>query len=317
MCPCGSRSDLPLVGFVTTPQLSTRKLATWTLVFFVSAFGVATGTQAGDHVVKVIPRTVKVASARAHATQSVPPVSLRRAPRTAAKVQGAAPLHLANIAAQPSFVPNCSTHANSTGCIGLEVEAINNARAVEGLVPMRVSLSNFARLTGPEQILASTNLERMARGLTPVTALTKVLNAVAAKGAKNSTDPELDGQTLSDGASVLGWGSNWAGGLSVLEAQYIWIYDDGVGYNIDCANDASQGCWGHRYNVLVANPTSASCARIGGSPELLMGAALNPMGYHGSTSIAEIFVQSCGNLPADSTVTWQMVSHALRTGTFG
>ncbi len=46
--------------------------------------------------------------------------------------------------------------------------------------------------------------------------------------------------------------SNWAGGFaSTLEADFEWMYDDGLGSgNLDCTSSDQSGCWGHRHDIL-------------------------------------------------------------------
>lgn len=297
---------------MTTRQILTNKSAAFAMASLLSLLGTITGAGAASAATQ--SGSAHVESIGNLGAKVVPAVARRQATRADAKIRSAKFVQLMNIAPSPSFAPTCSTAAISSACVGLEIDSINSARAIEGLATTHVNLSNFASLTGPEQLLATTNLERIARGLPPVVALTAQLNTAAAEGASSSSDPALNDWTLSGDKSVLGWASNWAGGLNVLEADYLWMYDDGVGYNVDCPNAKAHGCWGHENNVLVTRPSNTSCQSSGGKPELLMGAALNPTGYHGATGIAEILVQSCGGLPTDTTVTWQMVRHALRTG---
>lgn len=216
---------------------------------------------------------------------------------------------LSNIAPMPSFAPSCTTTQNSVQCIQNEIDAIDNAHREEQLPPINVQAKAFARLTIDEQILTITNLERTARGLTPIAALTQQLNTAAAHGARISQDPVFKGWTLAGGRPVTTWASNWAGGVSVLEADYLWMYDDGTGFNVDCPTTTAAGCWGHRANILLPNATAQSCP--GSSSLLLMGAAESTLGFHGATSVAELFAESCGTLPSNTTVTWVTVQHLL------
>jgi hypothetical protein len=218
---------------------------------------------------------------------------------------------LQNVEPDPNFLAICTSPSVSVSCVGSEIQAINNARQLEGVAPVVVNLSALSGLSNPEQILAITNLERTARGLAPAVALTTQLDTAAAGGAISSTDPSLSGWTLFGGKAVTAWASNWAGGLDVLGADYLFMYDDGVGYNVDCPIASASGCWGHRKNVLVAGPSAASCTGKGGRPELLMGAAVLPASYQGTTGIGELLVDSCGGLPTDTIVTWRQIRREL------
>ena len=216
-----------------------------------------------------------------------------------------------NIAPSPDFLSSCTSASISASCLSSELAAINNARQAEGVVPITISLSGFTSLTPAEQVLALTDLERTARGLAPVAALTAELDNVAAAGSSASVDPSLAGWTLTGNKEVTAWASNWAGGLDVLGADYLWMYDDGVGYNVDCPNATSPGCWGHRDNVLFAAPTAASCAANNGQATLLMGASVISNAYHGGSGIAEIVVRSCGGTPSDAGFTWRAAKRIL------
>ncbi len=283
-----------------------------TAILLLGSLGTITGAEAAT--TGRSPGSPDTHSVNDRGAMAVPSVAQRHVTSTRSMIERSRSVHLVNIAPQPSFVSDCSTSSISPQCVGSELAAIDNARISEGLAPIHVSPANFAALSGPEQLLAITNLERLARGLPPVVALTAGLDAVAARGAIRSADPTLNGWTTTGKRPVLGWASNWAGGFNVLEAYYIWMYYDGVGYNIDCTSAVSPGCWGHRDNVLVTGPTSRSCSSNGGSPELLMGAAIKTTKYHGAPSIAEVLVQSCGGLPVDTTATWSAVHHALVVG---
>jgi hypothetical protein len=196
------------------------------------------------------------------------------------------------------------------GCVGQELAAINNARGVEHVAPIISVPSALAALSPAEQLFVLTNLERIGRGLAPVAAMTDELNRVAAEGAAQGADPELDGWALADGKVATMWASNWAGDMDPIGSDYLWMYDDGVGFNVDCPNASAIGCWGHRNNVLVALPSPSTCGPNQGSPELIMGAAVLPDGYHGTPSVAEITVGTCGS-PTGLSFTWSMAVRAL------
>jgi len=80
--------------------------------------------------------------------------------------------------------------------------------------------------------------------------------------------------------------ANWSGGwINPLGADYAWMYDDGPsGSNLDCRTGTSQGCWGHRDNILNRFGGHASCS---GASVLAMGAghAAAARGYHESDTV--------------------------------
>ena len=220
-----------------------------------------------------------------------------------------------NVAPRPNFLQACSISTDTTACRSQEILAINNARHIESLPSLRLNLGAFIRLSAAQQVFVITNLERVVRHLPPVDAMTSQLNTAAAKGVAESTDPQFRGWTLSGQKVVTSWVSNWSGGLSTLGADYFWMYDDGIGFNVACKSIKSPGCWAHRDNLLGAAPTKSSCANYGGRPELLMGAAVEPDAYRGATGIAQLLVSSCGGLPHDTTLRWSTVQSVVAIAT--
>jgi len=138
--------------------------------------------------------------------------------------------------------------------------------------------AGFGRLTVPQQVLVAINLERVDRGLPPFTGLTGTLNGDAQKGADVANDPP------DPGAAYDVIDTEWAGGsVNGLDADYGWMYDDGIGSgNLDCPKAGAPGCWGHRHGILDD---------FGSVGTLVMGAAVNTtgdtaQGDRGGTSIA-------------------------------
>ena len=139
----------------------------------------------------------------------------------------------------------CSADPSGSACIDSALADINSARAAEGVRPM-VLPSGFASMSVPVQLLNLANLERLDRGLVPILGLSGALDQDAQSAAAQDRDPvptSLYGDTAT---------SNWAGGYaSALEADFEWMYDDGLGSaNIDCTTSDQTGCWGHRHNIL-------------------------------------------------------------------
>ncbi|HWD24388.1 MAG TPA: hypothetical protein VG368_02895 [Acidimicrobiales bacterium] len=213
-----------------------------------------------------------------------------------------------NIQPNPNFLATCTPSNQSALCLGEEIEAIDNARAHEGLAPVDIRVSTWRHLTAPQQLFAIANLERTSRHLPAIAAMTRQLNGVAAVGASQAVDPSLGGWTLSGGRRAVAWGSNWAGGITDLAANYYWMYDDGTGVNVDCTPSNSAGCWGHRKNILA---TSTSSCPQGGTPRFFMGAAVTTAGRY-QPSDAEIMVQACGAAPSDVVFTWAQAQRILK-----
>ncbi len=167
----------------------------------------------------------------------------------------------------------CQSDPAGASCTTLALADVNAARASEGVAPM-VLPSNYASLTLLEQVLVVADLERTGRHLTPILGHAAPLDADAARGAVAGQDPS---PTSFNGDA---WGSNWEGGYaSPLEADFVWMYDDGPGSdNVDCTAPADAGCWGHRQNIISNY-----------DPPLVMGIGYTPTGVFGS-SMTELFV---------------------------
>ncbi|HYA44773.1 MAG TPA: hypothetical protein VED59_04140 [Acidimicrobiales bacterium] len=174
----------------------------------------------------------------------------------------------ANLAPTPAMQRAC-IEAQSSSCQRAVVAAIDQARAPEGLGPIRLP-SDYSSLGSRSQLLVLADLERVDRGLPGFSGLSSGLDGLAQDAALSSTDPV--------GPADSTWGSNWAGGeASALAADYDWMYNDGLGSpNIDCASSGASGCWDHRHNVL---------GNYGRTPS--MGAAATMVG--GVTSMTELF----------------------------
>jgi hypothetical protein len=203
----------------------------------------------------------------------------------------------ANIAPNPPFLGACSgrSYDDSAGCISTTLAAIANGRQAEGL-PGMVLPTDWTALTAQEQVFVVTNLERTVRGLPPLTAMASQLDQAAAVGAAESTDPSPPG-----GFPWTQWGSNWAGAMgNPLEADYYWMYDDGLGSsNIDCQSAGDPGCWGHRDNILLGLACSP-CE---------MGTGFNGTGYQGYPSWSELLVDTSGAPAVDFS--WSQVTPYL------
>jgi hypothetical protein len=139
----------------------------------------------------------------------------------------------------------------SAQCLDAEIAATDNARATEGLPPLRLP-SDFSSLTPAEQLFVLTDIERVSRGEQPVAGLSALLDGYAQQGAASDSDPGFDFAAI---PSSDWWGSNVvSGALNALDANYTWMYQDGYGGdNVDCTSPGASGCWGHRDNELTSN----------------------------------------------------------------
>ena len=73
------------------------------------------------------------------------------------------------VSPSPNYTDICAPIGADTSspCLRITLEAIDTARAAEGLGPMRLP-SDFGRLTVPEQLFVAIDSERVDRGLAPV-----------------------------------------------------------------------------------------------------------------------------------------------------
>ncbi len=174
----------------------------------------------------------------------------------------------ANRSLSSAILWSCQVKPAATGCVSGVLDAINRARAQEGVRTMRLP-SNFGALSQPQQLLVIANLERADRGLVPAIGLSRGLDQDALAAARANQDP------VPSPFYGNAFGSNWAGGIgSPLAVDFLWMYDDGPGsFNIDCRSPQAAGCWGHRHNILYAYQAP-----------LVMGAAVV------GTSMTEVFV---------------------------
>ena len=165
------------------------------------------------------------------------------------------------------------TQAFAVACYGQSVPTascntqalanITSARAMEGLGPISLP-TNYTKLSLDKKMVAISNAERTARGLSALPE-TAADDKLAAHGADQGTDPI--------GPAGHAWGSIWAGVADPLAADYLWMYDDGpASPNSECQHAGDPGCWGHRDNILGSTWASAGAG-------------------HDGASLAELFVQ--------------------------
>ncbi len=142
------------------------------------------------------------------------------------------------------ILPPANPRAN---CAGADLTGVDACRAREGVGKL-VLPSNWSRLSAEDKLLVLVDLERVNRGLAPVGALIKPLNALAQQGAEHGTDPAFPScSCFSAGGGI--WAT--ADPPSVLEADQLWMYAD------------ASSAWGHRDNILMAGSGLVAGDRYG------------------------------------------------------
>jgi hypothetical protein len=201
----------------------------------------------------------------------------------------------ANLQLSANYNETCADAAVVTATCPAGLGSLNALRASEGVVPMSLP-TDFASLTGPEQIFVVANLERVDRGLPPIQGLSVALNADAQAGANAHTDPPLP--TYGTNA-----GGNWGEAANIFSTYQLWMYQDGWGgaatTNEACTSPTAPGCWAHRESVLGTYPSPS-----------LMGAGITSAGS--SQSVAEVFVG--GDTRDAPYFTWPDVTPYLPVG---
>lgn len=136
-----------------------------------------------------------------------------------------------------------SSTSTVRGCNSTSLRAIDAARALSGLSPL-VLPSGYWHLGVADQLVEVTNAERVTRGLPAWSGPVPALTEMAVQGVADQADPSGPGEA--------NWVSNLASGvLTVLEADYDWMYDDGpAGANPACNAPGAPACWQHRTNLL-------------------------------------------------------------------
>jgi hypothetical protein len=171
-----------------------------------------------------------------------------------------------SLAANPNYFQSCAISGidNTSGCLQMALEAIDNAHKKEGLGPLRLP-ADYAQLPFPQQMLFVIDAERVARHLAPVIGLAANLDQLAVQGAA------IDDLAPRPGAGYEGVKLDAAAGFAnALDLDYQWLYDDGPGSGTSgCSAPRDPGCWVDRNIVLASYPLGAT---------VLMGAADDPTG---------------------------------------
>jgi hypothetical protein len=152
-------------------------------------------------------------------------------------------------------------NAQNAACTNLVLRAVRAARAAEGVAAM-VLPSNWYALTTQQQLFVVADLERVDRGYPAYLGLNAALSANAQNAAANNSDPTLaTGFAVgNDAQGSPGFGGSWASDISVVSADYGWMYNDGWGGsaqmtpNLTCTSATAPGCWAHRDELLGSDP---------------------------------------------------------------
>lgn len=153
-------------------------------------------------------------------------------------------LLIIEVSTRRALVDRCNTAAATPlSCDIASLDAIDAARAGEDLPPL-VLPSDYEDLSVVNQLVAVTNAERLPRDLPAMDGPDQALGALAGQGVASGQDP--------NGPQGTTWVSNLATGvLTVLEADYEWMYNDGPGgTNSGCTTVGQSSCWAHRANIL-------------------------------------------------------------------
>ncbi len=193
----------------------------------------------------------------------------------------------------------------SATCLRVTLQAIDTARAAEGIPPM-VLPSDFARLTVAQQLFVALNRERVDRGLAPFAGLTTSLDQLAEQGASVGQLPPEPGRSYTSVAT------EWIGAVgNGLGADYQWMYQDGPKSGVPgCSGAQRLGCWADR--DIVLGPL--------GSRRLVMGAAFDPSadtspGDRGGSSLAAVLAVG-PQLSGDAyAYTWEQAMADTAVGT--
>jgi hypothetical protein len=215
-------------------------------------------------------------------------------PRPAGAAAGPPVTPSANYQITGGYNGPCANAAAVTASCPAGLSSIDVSRANEGVVPMSLP-TNFATLTGPEQVFVLTNLERVDRGLPPIQGLSSALDADAQAGVDGNTDPPLPaGSTTS---------SDWGESANLFWTFDLWMYQDGwagsATTNQGCSSPTAAGCWAHRDNILGTYPSPS-----------LMGAAV--VAVPAGDSVAAVIVG--GDTQDTPYFTWSDVMAHLPVG---
>jgi hypothetical protein len=197
---------------------------------------------------------------------------------------------------------------NTPACGAYTLAAINHARRI--LREPTITLpSNWYSLSEDEQLFTIIDAERTTLGYPAYLGLSPTLSNAAAVAARQARDPGLaPGFAVGyNPGGYLGVGGTWAAAYNALEADYGWMYEDGWGgsvsttSNIDCKSVASNGCWGHRDEILGSSSYNPSAGAGLGCTDCEVGAGFAVVGQNGSEVI---LIERPAAAPPAMSFTW-------------
>ena len=207
----------------------------------------------------------------------------------------------------PDYTVDCAPLGADTSvtCLRVTLDAIDTARAQEGVGPMDLP-ANFAQLSIPEQLFVALNAERVDRGLSPFAGLSASLDRDAQRAADRAKLPARPGHGYSE------VNQEWMGAAdNGLDADYQWLYFDGPDSGVpQCSRAQTSGCWEDRQIALNRF----------GSGHLVMGAGYNPAGDtspgdRGGSSLAATMALTASGTTDTYSYTWKQALASIATGT--
>jgi hypothetical protein len=193
----------------------------------------------------------------------------------------------------PCWAGGAPGASNTAACHTAELAAINRQHTREHIATITLP-RNFWALQPALQTFVITNSERVSRGLHPMLGTTAQLDQWATTAAQTNSDPSLRVWVLRGGTHLHTFGSIWGENLNALDADFIWMYDDGWSAtgtaNADCTSARAPGCWSHRHVILGA---------YAGSRQLVAGVAtIAHRDAHGAlNSTTQVFADYTATTP--------------------
>ncbi len=212
-----------------------------------------------------------------------------------------------SIRPSPNYTDICAPLGADTSstCLRVTLDAIDTARAREGVRPMALPAS-FAQLSVPEQLFVVVDAERVDRGLAPFPGLSVSLDRDAQRAADRAELPARLGRGYSEVKQ------EWIGAIANgLDADYQWMYYDGPDSGVpQCSGAQTSGCWLDRQIVL----------NHFGSGDLVMGAGYDPSGDttpgdRGGSSLAATLALAPSGTNETYAYTWKQALSAMGAGT--
>ena len=206
----------------------------------------------------------------------------------------------------PDYTDDCAPLGAdaSVTCLRVTLDAIDTARAQEGVGPMELP-ADFAQLSVPEQLFVALDAERVDRGLAPL--------PDSPPRSTSTPSGRLTRPCCPPGpAAVLRGEPEWIGAVdNGLDADYQWLYFDGPGSGVpQCSRAQTTGCWEDRRIALDRFA----------SGHLVMGVGYDPAGDtspgdRGGSSLAATMALTASGTTDTDVYTWKQALASMVTGT--